>query len=136
MFHRTNSTKSSERPAYGIAATIVGCVLASCCGTAGTLAAEGQRGPLRLPDGQPFVGVYFFPHWWQPWKGDDKAIVNDLRRLRTMGVNTVLLDHEWSQALDRKWHWLDRSHRLAKETGMVIVPWLSLKSWSDVNWGR
>jgi len=99
-------------------------------------AAEADNAPLRLPNGEPFVAVYFFPHWWQPWKGDDQAILTDMRRLRQMGVNTLLLDHEWSQAIDRNWHWLDRSHRLAKQTGMTIIPWLSLKSWSDVNWGR
>ncbi|NLH98527.1 MAG: hypothetical protein GX446_03440 [Chthonomonadales bacterium] len=100
------------------------------------IAAEEQRNPLRLPDGQPLTCIYFFPHWWEPWKSDDEAIRADLKRLRGMGYNTLLLDHEWSQAIDGDWKWLDRSHRLAKEAGLAIVPWLSPKTWSDVLPGR
>ncbi|MCC6729313.1 MAG: beta-galactosidase [Chthonomonadales bacterium] len=91
--------------------------------------------PLRLPDGEPLVAIYFFPHWWDPWKSSDEAVLADMRRLRAMGFNTLLLDHEWSQAIDGDWRLLDRSHRLAARAGLQIVPWLSLKTWSDVTAG-
>lgn len=87
---------------------------------------------LRLPNGEPLTCIYYFPHWWEPWKSDDHAIRADLKRLRGMGFNTLLLDHEWSQAIDGDWKWLDRSHRLAREAGMAIVPWLTIKTWSDI----
>ena len=90
------------------------------------------REPLRLASGEPMVAVYFFPHWWEPWKSDDDAVLADLARLRAMGVNTLLIDHEASQAIDGDFKYLDRGHRLAKQTGMQIVPWLSLKTWSDM----
>lgn len=92
--------------------------------------------PLRLPNGEPLVCIYYFTHWWEPWRSDDSAIRSDLQRLRNMGFNTILLDHEWSQAIDGEWKWLDRGHRLAKEAGMAIVPWLSPKTWSDVTPGH
>jgi len=91
-----------------------------------------RREPLRLPDGQPLVCIYYFPQWWEPWRTDDGAIRADLRRLRAAGFNTLLIDHEWSQALEGPWKWLDRNHRLATEEGLRIVPWLSLKSWCDI----
>ena len=100
---------------------------------AGAAAADA---PLRLPDGEPLVCIYYFPHWWEPWKSDDDAVRADLKRLRAMGLNTLLLDHEWSQAIDGNWKWLDRAHRLAGEVGLMILPWLSLKSWSDVAVGN
>jgi len=87
---------------------------------------------LRLPNGEPLVCIYFFPHWWEPWKSSDEAVLQDMRRLRALGFNTLLLDHEWSQAIDGDWRWLDRSHRLAAEAGLQILPWLSLKGWSDI----
>jgi len=90
------------------------------------------REPLRLANGEPIVAIYFFPHWWEPWKSDDEAVLTDLNRLREMGVNTILVDHEASQALDGDFKYLDRGHRLAKQAGMQIVPWLSLKTWSDM----
>ncbi len=95
-----------------------------------------QRGRVALSNGQPLTCIYYFPHWWEPWKSDDDAIRADLKRLRAMGINTLLLDHEWSQAIDGDWKWLDRSHRLAKEAGMAIVPWLSPKTWVDIMPGR
>jgi hypothetical protein len=52
-----------------------------------------------------------------------------------MGVTVIFCDHEWSQAIDGDWRWLDREHRLAKEAGLVIVPWLSLKVFCDVEPG-
>ena len=90
---------------------------------------------LELTDGRPVVGVYYFGHWWNPWKSDDDAIRTDLHRLRRMGVSVLFTDHEWTQAIDGDWRWLDREHRLAREAGLVIVPWLSLKTFSDVSPG-
>jgi hypothetical protein len=89
--------------------------------------------PLRLRDGQAFVAVYYFGHWWDPWKSEDEAIRRDFARLREMGVSVIAVDHEWSQAIDGNWRWLDREHRLAKEAGLDVVPWLSLKVWSDLS---
>ena len=86
------------------------------------------REPLRLADGRPMVAIYFFPHWWEPWKSSDEAIRKDLRKLHEMGFNTLLIDHEWSQGSGN----MNREHRLAKEAGMKIVPWLSLKTWGDM----
>lgn len=100
-----------------------------------TLAAADNE-PLRLPDGQPLVCIYYFTHWWEPWKSDDGAVLSDFQQLRSMGVNTVLLDQEWSQTIDGDWKWLDRDFRLAEQAGIKIVPWLSLKSWSDISPGH
>lgn len=74
--------------------------------------------PLRLEDGRPLVCVYFFGHWWDPWKSDDEAIRRDLSEIRESGVSVLALDHEWSQAIDGDWKWLDREHRLAREAGL------------------
>jgi hypothetical protein len=89
--------------------------------------------PLRLADGRPFVCVYYFGHWWEPWKGDDEAIRRDFARLKAMGVSVVAVDHEWSQAVDGDWKWLDREQRLAREAGLQVLPWLSAKVWSDLS---
>ena len=89
--------------------------------------------PVRLPNGEPLVCVYFFPHWWDPWKSSDEVVRQDFRRLRALGVNTLLLDHEWAQALDGQWALLDRSHRLAEEAGLFIVPWLAAQGWLDLD---
>jgi hypothetical protein len=97
--------------------------------------AAGAAEPLRLPDGEPLVCIYYFTHWWEPWKSDDNAILNDFRVLRAMGFNTLLLDQEWSQAIDGDWKWLDRDFRLAAQAGLKIVPWLSPKTWSDISPG-
>jgi len=99
------------------------------------LAPSRAAEPLRLPAGDPLVCIYYFTHWWEPWKSDDEAIRRDLRRLRAMGFNTLLLDHEWSQAIDGDWKLLDRANRLAAECGMSVVPWLSPKTWSDITPG-
>lgn len=99
-------------------------VLCACCACA--------HEPVRLPDGEPLVCIYYFGHWWEPWRTSDQAVADDLQMLRGMGVNTVCLDHEWSQAIAGDWRWLDREHRLAKQAGMGIIPWLSLKSFGDV----
>ena len=89
--------------------------------------------PLKLADGRPMVCVYYFGHWWQPWTGDDDVIRRDFEMLKGMGVSTLGVDHEWSQAIDGDFKWLDREHRLAKEAGLQILPWLSLKVWSDLS---
>lgn len=99
-----------------------------------TLVVRADAGePLRLADARPFVCVYYFGHWWEPWKSDDDIIRRDFRVLREMGVSVLGVDHEWSQAIDGDWKWLDREHRLAKEAGLQILPWLSLKVWSDLS---
>jgi len=98
-----------------------------------TLASVAMAGEaLHLADGRPFVAVYYFPHWWNPWKSDDDAIRRDFARLHEMGVSVLGVDHEWSQAIDGDWRFLDRGHRLAKEADLQIIPWLSLKVWSDM----
>jgi hypothetical protein len=104
---------------------------------AGSVCAQGTRSlpSLRLPNGEPMVAIYFFGHWWQPWMSDDEAIRRDLRRLKAMGFNTLLVDHEFSQSLDGEWKWLDREHRLAKECGFVIVPWLEAHGGNDISIG-
>lgn len=99
--------------------------------TALTTVAAGE--PLRLGDGRPFVCVYYFGHWWEPWKSDDEAIRRDFQTLREMGVSVIAVDHEWSQAIDGDFRWLDREHRLAREAGLQILPWLSSKVWSDMS---
>ena len=99
---------------------------------AGLTASAHADEPLRLADGRPFVAVYYFPQWWDPWKSDDDPIRRDFARLHEMGVSVLGIDHEWSQAIDGDWKWLDRAHRLAKEADLQIIPWLSLKVWSDM----
>jgi hypothetical protein len=88
--------------------------------------------PLRLADGRPLACVYYFPHWWDPWKSDDDAIRRDFATLKAMGISTLAMDHEWSQAIDGNWRLLDRAHRLAAEAGLQILPWLSAKVWVDM----
>lgn len=106
---------------------------------AGALLTAGPSLPvtdaLRLPSGEPLVCIYYFPNWWEPWKSDDAVVRADFRRLRSLGFNTVLLDHEWSQAIDGNWALLDRAHELARAEGIKIVPWLSAKTWSDMGIG-
>lgn len=97
----------------------------------GAVGAMGDA--IRLGDGRPLVGVYYFTHWWEPWRSSDDRILEDFTRLKKMGVNAVFLDSEWSQMVDRDWYWLDRGHKLAKKAGMQILPWLSLKVWVDVS---
>lgn len=91
--------------------------------------------PSLLPNGEPLLCLYFFGHWWEPWKSDDSAIRRDLQLLRQLGFNTLLLDHEFSQMLDGNWKWLDREHRLAKEEGFYIVPWLEAHCGRDIATG-
>jgi len=88
--------------------------------------------PLVLSNGEPMVAIYYFTHWWEPWKSSDEAIYDDFVKMRKMGVNTLLLDSEASQAMDGDFRLLDRGHEQAMRTGMTILPWLSLKTWSDM----
>ena len=99
---------------------------------AGAATAAGRDTTLRTRDGSPLCGFYYFTHWWEPWHSDDARVLKDLREIRAMGCNTIFLDSEWSQMIDRDWFWLDRGHRLAKEAGLEILPWLSLKEWIDL----
>ncbi|MBO4548620.1 MAG: hypothetical protein J5758_05320, partial [Abditibacteriota bacterium] len=85
---------------------------------AGAAAAAGRDTTLRTRDGSPLCGFYYFTHWWEPWHSDDARVMSDLREIRAMGCNTIFLDSEWSQMIDRDWFWLDRGHRLAKEAGL------------------
>ncbi|MBR4748586.1 MAG: beta-galactosidase [Abditibacteriota bacterium] len=100
--------------------------------SAGALLAAGRPTTLRTRDNSPLCGFYFFTHWWEPWRSDDARALGDLREIRAMGCNVIFLDSEWSQMIDRDWFWLDRGHRLAKEAGLEILPWLSLKEWIDL----
>ena len=86
------------------------------------------RDPIRLPEGQALKAVYCFPHWWEPWKSDDAAVANDFKKMKEIGFNTVCLDHEVSQAVDRDFFWLDREYKLANQEKMYILPWLQLQS--------
>ncbi len=63
----------------------LGIGLSFVCAVSSVIADE----PLRLPDGQPLVSMYYFTHWWEPWKSDDSVILEDFQHLRSMGVNTV-----------------------------------------------
>lgn len=91
--------------------------------------------PLILPNGEHLLCIYFFGHWWEPWKSDDFAILKDLKVLREIGFNTLLLDHEFSQMIDENWKWLDREHRLAKLEGFYIIPWLEAHCGRDIATG-
>ncbi|MHB1001807.1 MAG: beta-galactosidase [Armatimonadota bacterium] len=82
--------------------------------------------PIKTVDGQSLKSIYFFPHWWEPWKSDDAAVTADLKKMSGLGINTVCLDHEVSQALDNEWAWLDREYKLAGQEKMYVLPWLQL----------
>ncbi len=96
--------------------------------TSASAAKLNLRDPIRLPEGQTLKAVYYFPHWWDPWKSDDAAVTNDLKKMKEIGFNTVCLDHEVSQAVDRDFFWLDREYKLANQEKMFILPWLQLQS--------
>lgn len=87
--------------------------------------------PLRLRNEEPFVGIYYF-HWWEPWASNDEASLEDLKKMRDAGFNVLFIDHEASQAIPNDFAILDREHRLAKETGLEIVPWLGLTVFGDM----
>jgi len=78
---------------------VLGCVTALCVAT---FPAQSEE-PIRLASGEPLACVYFFRHWLEPWKIDEDAVRRDMHRLREMGFNTLLLDHEWSQSIARTW---------------------------------
>ena len=43
------------------------------------------REPIRLANGEPMVAIYYFPHWWEPWKSNDAVIVGpNPKRIDTM----------------------------------------------------
>jgi len=86
------------------------------------------QSPIRLSDGQPLKAVYYFPHWWEPWKSDDGIVSADLNTMKGLGFNTICVDHEVSQAVDREWYWLDREYKLADQQNMRVLPWLQLQS--------
>ncbi len=101
----------------------------------GALWADGRDTTLRTRDGSPLCGFYYFTHWWEPWTSDDARIARDLREIKAMGCNTLFLDSEFTQMLngfDGRWSLLDRGHRLAKEAGLEILPWMSLMEWIDL----
>jgi len=100
-------------------------ILLACCSMV-------RADTIRLTSGVPLVGAYFFTHWWEPWKSSDEKVVQDMSTLKALGFNTVFLDSEWSQMIDGDWKWLDRGHKLAKQSGVEILPWLSLKNWLDI----
>ena len=111
------------------AAKAVICFLLLCVAVSATCGAKIElKDPIRLPDDQLLKTIYFFPHWWDPWKSDDAAVTADLHRMRELGFNTVCVDHEASQAVDREWYWLDREYELARQENMCILPWLQLQS--------
>jgi hypothetical protein len=68
-----------------------------------------------------------YPHWWTPWKSDDAAVSTDLGQIKGLGFNTLLLDHEVSQAMDNDWGWIDRDYKLAGQQKLSILPWLQLQ---------
>jgi hypothetical protein len=86
------------------------------------------KDPLKLPNDETLKAIYFFPHWWDPWKSDDAALSADLAKIKSLGFNTVCLDHEVSQAIDRDWYWLDREYKLVGKENMYILPWLQLQA--------
>lgn len=98
--------------------------------TAGTIEVKE---PISLVDGQSLKAIYYFPHWWEPWKNDDAAITADLKKMSSLGLNTVCLDHEASQALDKEWFWLDREFKLVGQEKMFVLPWLQLHSVDRLN---
>ena len=85
------------------------------------------KDPIKLADDQTLRAIYYFPHWWDPWKSDDAVVTADLRKMREIGFNTICVDHEVSQAIDRDWHWLDREYKLAAAEKISVLPWLQLQ---------
>lgn len=108
-------------------------VFAALAGAPADAGKLSVRDPIRLPNDQVLKSIYFFGHWWEPWKTDDAAFSNDLERLKELGFNTICVDHEVSQAADSEWHWLDREFGLAGKEGMYILPWLQFQCVDRVN---
>lgn len=86
------------------------------------------RDPIRLADDQVLRAIYYYPHWSDPWKSDDAAVTGDLRTMKELGFNTICVDHEVSQAIDREWYWLDREYKLAGQGSIRVLPWLQLQA--------
>jgi len=108
---------------------VVTCILLVCIAVGAASAAKIDiKDPMRLPDGQTLKAIYYFPHWWDPWKTDDAVVTGDLKKMKDLGFNTVCLDHEASQAVDRDFYWLDREYKLAGQEKMSILPWLQLQA--------
>ena len=64
-----------------------------------------------------------------PLEWDDSVVSSDLAKMKqSFGFNTVCLDHEVSQAIDRDWYWLDREYQLANKNKMSVLPWLQLQA--------
>jgi len=105
------------------------CLLLACIAISAACAGRiDVNDPLRLSDDRSLKAVYYFPHWWDPWKTDDAAVTADLCKMKEIGFNTLCLDHEVSQAIDREWYWLDREYKLAGQEKMNILPWLQLQA--------
>lgn len=105
-------------------------VVALCSAVAGKI---DVNEPVKLVDGQALKSIYYFPHWWEPWKSDDAVVTSDLKKMSGIGLNTVCLDHEASQALDKDWYWLDREFKLVGQEKMYVLPWLQLHSVDRLN---
>lgn len=108
---------------------VVTSILLLCIAFSAASAAKiSLKDPIRLADDQSLKAVYYFPHWWDPWKSDDAVVTADLKKMKEIGFNTVCLDHEVSQAVDRDFYWLDREYKLAGQEKMCVLPWLQLQS--------
>ncbi|MCX6375455.1 MAG: beta-galactosidase [Armatimonadetes bacterium] len=108
---------------------VVTCILLVCIAFSAASAARiNLKDPIRLADDQTLKAVYYFPHWWDPWKSDDAVVTADLKKMKEIGFNTVCLDHEVSQAVDRDFFWLDREYKLAGQEKMCVLPWLQLQA--------
>ena len=103
------------------------CLLLISIAAGGFAARINLKDPIKLADDQTLRAVYYFPHWWDPWKSDDAAVTADLKKMKEIGLNTICVDHEVSQAIDRDWYWLDREYKLATAEKMSILPWLQLQ---------
>lgn len=104
------------------------CIILAVLVCAAQAARLNLQDPIRLADDQLLKSVYFFGHWWEPWKSDDAALAMDLKQLKDLGFNTVCVDHEVSQAVNLDWKWLDREYKLAGQEKVFVLPWLQLQS--------
>ena len=105
------------------------CILVLLCITVGAACAARINlvDPVRITGDELMKSIYMFPHWWDPWKSDDAALTADIQKIKGLGFNTLCLDHEVSQAVDREWYWLDREYKLAGQEKVYILPWLQLQ---------
>ncbi|MFQ6096520.1 MAG: beta-galactosidase [Armatimonadota bacterium] len=93
-----------------------------------------RQAPLLVAGGryEPLICVYWFGHEWEPWRGSDRAAAEALEQIASLKINTLLVNHQPSQSLDRNWKWLDRDHRLAKAAGLQILPFLERGAGADM----